>query len=350
VSRSEDEKRLQRHLRALAAVNRQLRAQLDALEAEAAQRGPGLLQQPAAPPPPTGGASRRGRRASEWLSAADEPTAERPDRPRPFLATRPDGGLYLVDGGVRRRIRSGLLVPALEQLLGERVTAGDEDLAAWPEGPPVEVLEGPTGPPFVVVGGRRLALIGLPLPHGVDAAVVDRLPEGPALDLVGSAVPARASVAVGWLTQLTAAPPTDPFLVIRDDGRVFLVEATTARPVRSGLLARTLEHDLGPARPADDDEFATWAEGLAVELLEGRGGPPFVVVGGRRRTIVGIPLPHPVTQTTADQLAEGPTLDVNAATAPPPVPEVAPEPVRPTTTTRVRHRAERLLGSRADDE
>ncbi len=340
---SDEQQRLRRQLRATAAVNRQLRAQLDALEAESVARGPDVLQDPPPKPPPIGGASRRGRQAAEWLEPLGPPDAERPEAARPFLVTRPDTSLHLIDGGQRRRIRSGVIVPALEQLLGERTEATDEQFAGWPEGPPVEVLEGSTGPAFLVVGGRRLALRGLPLPHGVEAEVVDRLPEGPTLDVVASLSPSRATTASGWLARLSAGGTTEAGLVVREeDGRMYLVERSTVRLVRSGLLARVLEHYLGEPRPVAEEEFATWSEGLTVELLEGRVGPPFVVVGGRRRPVIGMPLPHPVVQSSADRLPEGSPFDVNEATAPPPPPVEEPS---HNPVARARRGAQRLIGS-----
>lgn len=164
---TDEERRLRRQLRALAAVNRQLHAQLEGSGVRAIASRPGvrtagldLLTSPAA----TGsGRVRRGGVGDTWL----EQLAALPVDGEPFLVRRPDGATFLVDGGHRRRLKAGLLTTALEQRFGPRRDVAEAEIDQWPEGPPVEVLEAPTGPPFLVVGGQRVPLRGLPLPHPV---------------------------------------------------------------------------------------------------------------------------------------------------------------------------------------
>ena len=62
----------------------------------------------------------------------------------------------------------------------------DREFGRWSDGVPVEALEGPQGPPFVVVGGRRLALRGMPLPYPVSGDHVALFPKGPEVN-VGAA-------------------------------------------------------------------------------------------------------------------------------------------------------------------
>jgi hypothetical protein len=71
-----------------------------------------------------------------------------------------------------------MLFVALEGVLGAAREVGDSELDRWNEGPPVEVLEAPSGAAFVIVAGRRLTLRGLPLPHPVTSEEMLRFPEG----------------------------------------------------------------------------------------------------------------------------------------------------------------------------
>jgi len=148
--------RLRRQLRALSAVNRQLHAQL-------ALRAPAAVAKP-----------RRGGTADEWL-------AELTSRPRPTrieIVVTDKGAVWLREDEIRRQVKAGLLLPALEQQLGPRRPVTDAELEAWAVGPPVEVLEAPAGPAFLVVGGERRSLRGLPVPFPVDQDRAARLPDG----------------------------------------------------------------------------------------------------------------------------------------------------------------------------
>lgn len=179
---NQEHDRLQRQLRALTAVNRQLQAQLEGSRERAVAPAPGarrdtldLLNAPTA-------ARNKVRRSSigdAWMEqlATDLPT------PTPALVRRPDGTTFLVEGDRSRRLRSGLLVAALEQRLGPRRDADLDELDRWEESAPVEVLEAPTGPPFIVVGGERVALRGLPLSHPVGAESAALFADGRELDL-----------------------------------------------------------------------------------------------------------------------------------------------------------------------
>jgi hypothetical protein len=71
-----------------------------------------------------------------------------------------------------------MLFAALESLIGTAREVGDAELDRWNEGPPVEVLEAPSGPAFIIVAGRRLTLRGLPLPNPVTTDEMLRFPEG----------------------------------------------------------------------------------------------------------------------------------------------------------------------------
>lgn len=179
---SDEIHRLRQHLLALAAVNHELAERID-----------------------TGDRARRAVSGADWVTTAPGTT----DLDSLSLGRSADGVIWLTEGPQRRMVRSGLLVAALERVLGPRVDLDDTD--DWVQGPPVEVLEGPSGPPFIVVAGHRLPLRGLPLPHPVPAQ--PSLLEGPELDL--SQV--LGAVAVGGPASEEPAPPVGPlptFLII----------------------------------------------------------------------------------------------------------------------------------------
>jgi len=187
-----DDTRLRRHLRALAAVNRQLQAQLEgsgrrAIGLPPSLRAAGLVDADVgtgAPTPAPLLSLRRGAHAGPWLEQL-QLTVGASD---PHLVRRSGRAIFLVEGTHRREVRSGILAAALEQALGEPRDVTDEELARFTVGVPVEVLEGPSGPAFVVVGGMRRSLRGLPLPHPVGADEVQLFPEGEGLDLAAANV------------------------------------------------------------------------------------------------------------------------------------------------------------------
>ena len=85
-------------------------------------------------------------------------------------------------------MKSGILFNALVRVLGSPREMPDAEVERWSTGPPVEVLEAGTGPAFVVVGGRRLPLRGLPLPYLVSTADMLLFPEGEELNVAASRV------------------------------------------------------------------------------------------------------------------------------------------------------------------
>ncbi len=94
--------------------------------------------------------------------------------------------MFVVEGTLRRQIKSGLIFLALARVFGEPRQIRDADLERWEEGPPVEVLEGGTGPAFVVVGGRRWPIRGLPLPFLVSTREMLSVPEAEELNLAAA--------------------------------------------------------------------------------------------------------------------------------------------------------------------
>jgi hypothetical protein len=163
VDGPEDEpQRLRRYLIALSAVNKQLYDQLE-----------------------SGAGAARVVETTGWL----EQLRQRGDGSEPFLVRSPGRGSFLVEGRMRREVKAGMLFDALRAIVPVREIA-DTELDAQEHGPPVEVMRGPSGPAFVVVGGRRYPLRGLPLPHAVSGEDMAAFPEGPELR-VGAAPPKR---------------------------------------------------------------------------------------------------------------------------------------------------------------
>src|SRR4051794_14245638 len=144
--------RLQRQLRALSSVNKQLHAQLEGgtvrLAGTSASGARGSLT------------VRRAAEGGAWLEHLHLHGGG-----DPMLVRTASKSMYVVEGNMRRTVKSGILFNALTRVLGEPRELPDAEVQRWSTGPPVEVLEAGTGPAFVVVGGRRLPLRGLPLPY-----------------------------------------------------------------------------------------------------------------------------------------------------------------------------------------
>jgi hypothetical protein len=164
----------------MSSVNRQLQAQLETGGVRAADGGARSEEM-------HGGANggmwstlslRRASAGSGWLEQLQLQGGG-----DPYLVRGATKGVFLVEGVLRRPIKSGLLFSALARLLGEPTALKDSELERWHEGPPVEILEGGTGPAFVVVGGRRLPIRGLPLPHLVSTEEMLLFPEGEELNI-----------------------------------------------------------------------------------------------------------------------------------------------------------------------
>jgi hypothetical protein len=122
----------------------------------------------------------------------------------------------------------------------------------------------------------------------------------------------REGVADPWVAQLQETGEADqpPFLIHDPSGKAFVVEDGRRRPVASGTITEGLERLFGARRKVTEQEVATWAEGPPVEVLEGPEGPPFVVIGGRRLPVRGLPLPHPVSRDVVDRFEPGDELDI----------------------------------------
>lgn len=309
----DDVDRLHRQIRAMGVVNQQLRAQLDAANQELVPRRDRARSPFDDPenPPPVGQAIRRSAIAAEWVEA----TPQRAPEPEHQLVLTAEDDTFLIEGDVRRRVRSGLVVAALERLIGARRPVTATDLAAWTEGPPVEVLEAGPGLPFLLVGGRRLPVTGLPLPHPVTEDAVAALLVGPELDLAQMTV-RRDREADAWIDRLVDRDVDEnvaPVVARTDDGSWFVVDGDLRRPIRSAMVLDALMELLGPSHTLPVSQAAALTDGPPVELVESDLGSPFFVLGARRYPVRGFPLPYPAAPRSADRLRPGPTVDVSAA-------------------------------------
>jgi hypothetical protein len=181
-SEARELERLRRQLRALSLVNRQLHTQLEGgvvrLTGAATNAARGALT------------VRRTAEGGAWLEHLHLHGGG-----EPVLVRTPTQGVFVVEGHMRRPVRSGLLFAALTRVLDPPREMTDRDVERWSLGPPVEVLEAGTGAAFLVVGGRRLPLRGLPLPYLVSTNDMLLFPEGEELNVAAprAAPPKRAS-------------------------------------------------------------------------------------------------------------------------------------------------------------
>lgn len=172
--------RTRRQMRALAAVNRQLHSQLEGGTMRVG-RGAGadeddLLGMRAS----VGGLSAPARRPAPaaWL---DHLGLQGGNDPRLVRAAK--RGVFVVEGRLRRPVKAGMLTIALARFLGEPRDIRADEIDRFEEGPPVEVMEGASGPPFVIVGGRRWPIRGLPLPFQITNEEMHRFPEARELNI-----------------------------------------------------------------------------------------------------------------------------------------------------------------------
>lgn len=172
--------RLRRQLRAMSAVTSQLHAQLRAAQ------------------PVSQAKPRRAGQADAWIGELERVAL--PVQVEVLVTT--DRKVWLREGSIRRSVKAGVLTIALERIFGPRRPVEQAELDGLTEGPPVEVFESPSGPMFIVVGGERLPLRGLPAPIPVSQEASGRFPEGPELD-VWFAVKSQLDKA-----QAVVAPPT----------------------------------------------------------------------------------------------------------------------------------------------
>jgi hypothetical protein len=163
---NDEQDRLRRELRAMAAVNRQLQAQLEE---------------------PTG--ARRDRRAATGIAWIEQLAAMGVSDAH--LARSPDGSVFVIEGTRKRPVRSGIIAAAIEQSFGAPRDITDAELDQLTEGVPVELFEASSGAPFVVLGGRRCGARGVPLPHSVDNRHASEFPEGDEINVAGANVSRR---------------------------------------------------------------------------------------------------------------------------------------------------------------
>ncbi len=104
----------------------------------------------------------------------------------PVLVERADGHTVVVEAGTTRMVNPPVLAIALAQVL-DHADIPEDELRSLPKGPAVTALKATGEPAFVVVGGRRHAIGGLPITRHIDADRYAQFPEGQGLDLLRAA-------------------------------------------------------------------------------------------------------------------------------------------------------------------
>jgi hypothetical protein len=200
-----NEDRLRRQLQAQAVVNRQLHAQLAEVTAElravkgndantvrvlwqrlesvlprsvatkVERRVRGALGTPMGPRPRRRSPARERSSISDWL---EELHGAGPLESEPHLVQDAEGALYLVEGAQRRPVPRMLVGALLTAEMDQPVTVSQAELDELDEGPPVEILQAPSGLPFVIMGGRRRPVNGFAIPLDVEDDQADQFEEG----------------------------------------------------------------------------------------------------------------------------------------------------------------------------
>jgi hypothetical protein len=254
-----------------------------------------------------------------------------------YLARGSNGAVYLVEGGERRHVTSPILLAPLTEAVGPIRQLTDEKLSSMPEGPSVHVLYSEQEPPSLLLGGRRRPIRGFPPVRALTKALVAKYPLGDALQIrtanghhppvtaspgFGAASRAgrngsagRAATARRWMADL-AVTSGEVFLVRSSAGVMFVIERGRRRQVRSGLLAAALETMFDDHGTIADVDLEKHPIGDPVEVLECTGALPFVVIGGQRMHLRGLPSPYPVSADQVSLFAEGPAVDIAAANVP----------------------------------
>jgi hypothetical protein len=171
--------RNRRQMRAMAAVNRQLHSQLEGGTMRVA-RGAGASEDDLLGTRASAGWTANARRPAPaaWL---DQLELQGGNDAR--LVRVPKRGVFVLEGTLRRQVKAGMLTIALARYLGEPSDIRSAELDRFEDGPPVEVIEGASGPPFVIVGGRRWPIRGLPLPFHITNEGMHRFPEARELNI-----------------------------------------------------------------------------------------------------------------------------------------------------------------------
>lgn len=109
----------------------------------------------------------------------------------PYLAQDLTGRAYVVEGAAKRRVPSGILAAALEDVLGAPRQLSDTELGSMSDGPPVELFEEPAGKNFVVVGGERFDVRGIPQTYPVEVDAARKFPKAGSINAAKANVPRR---------------------------------------------------------------------------------------------------------------------------------------------------------------
>ena len=205
MSKRDEIERMRRELRAVAAVNRQLRSELD-----------GSTQRAIAPPegraPSTHGArDPEGAGAFKSSITGGGPASSGVDRLE--IVQDPAGTVFLVEGSNVHRIGSNVIAAALEEVFGFRRPVTTAELSRYVKAPTIEVYCNEAGRTFVVVAGRRMPVEGLPVVRDAPPGLEATLDAGPKLN-VNHAIVARSLYTralrgqqqLAWIQQRAKSP------------------------------------------------------------------------------------------------------------------------------------------------
>ena len=100
-------------------------------------------------------------------------------------------------------------------------------------------------------------------------------------------------------------------LARQSDGRVFLLEAGLRRHVPSGLVARILQHLLGPPVQMSPVELDAYEPAEPVHVTRGTGGSCQLIVARERVVLLGFPVISIAPESELEEIAVSSTLNLN---------------------------------------
>jgi len=119
--------------------------------------------------------------------------------------------------------------------------------------------------------------------------------------LASTSKPMRAGSVGSDLSKLARQP----------DGRVFLLEAGLRRHVPSGLVARILQHLLGPPEKMSAAELDAYEPAEPVHVIRGTGGSSQLIVARERVVLRGFPVISVAPESELEEIAVSSTLNLN---------------------------------------
>jgi predicted O-methyltransferase YrrM len=171
-------------------------------------------------------------KTGRWIAQLREYVATE----QPRLVQTQTGTIYLFEAGMKRHVTTWLIVRALEDLFGP-LTKSKGSLDQFGDGPPVEILADTDGRLYLIAGGQRYPVRGLPVPLAASPERLALFPmAGETVDLY------RGVKRAGVKPSMPSVIPAPP--------------STTAEPNGVGAKIQDTAQELTPvARHAD-----TWVK------------------------------------------------------------------------------------------